>query len=130
MTSTHTKNYNQNIGYEYEFENHINKNNNLCNDIDIDLSKNIFVGEELYQKWEKYNNVDANALINTFRYMFYKFKKGIFIKIVDNKLDVFVSFSNKEFKNEWSHKIKINPKYKNLKGFITCLLYTSPSPRD
>lgn len=119
MSSTHTKKYNQNIGYEYEFENHINKNNNLCNDIDIDLSKNIFVGEELYKKWEKYNNVDANALINTFRYMFYKFKKGIFIKIVDNKLDVFVSFSNKEFKNEWSHKIKINPKYKNLKGFIT-----------
>ena len=114
MKSTHNK---QNIGYEYEFENHRNKKNNLSKD--LDLSKNKFVGEELYQKWEKYNNVDATAVINTFRYMFYKFKKGIFIKIFDNKLDVFVSFSNKEFKNEWSHKIKINPKYKNLKGFIT-----------
>jgi len=57
--------------------------------------------------WEKYHNLDAIDVIHTFHYMFYKFKKGIFIKILNNELKVFLPFSNAQFVNEWSHKINL-----------------------
>ena len=55
--------------------------------------------------WEKYSNIDASSVYNTFKYMFYKFKKGIFVKIVDNQLKVFLPFSNPNFLNEWGENI-------------------------
>ena len=55
---------------------------------------------EPVKSWAKYKDVDAIAVINTFRYIFYKFKKGIFVKIVNNKLAVFLPFSNVCYKNE------------------------------
>lgn len=55
--------------------------------------------------WYKYHNLDAISCLNTFHYMFYKFKKGIFIKILDNKLKVFLPFSNAQFVNEWHNNI-------------------------
>lgn len=50
---------------------------------------------------------------NTLKYMFYKFKTGIFIEIRNNKIYKFVPFYNIKFKNNWSHKIDID-----LKNFI------------
>jgi len=64
--------------------------NNIVDDIDI---------------WNKYKEIDYSSVSNTFRYLFYKFKKGIFIKISNNNLDVFLPFSNSNFINEWSHLI-------------------------
>ena len=55
--------------------------------------------------WEKYQNIDGSSISNTFKYMFYKFKKGIFVKIVNNELKVFLPFSNSNFINEWSSNI-------------------------
>ena len=55
--------------------------------------------------WEKYSNIDASSVYNTFKYMFCKFKKGIFVKIVNNQLKVFLPFSNPNFINEWSENI-------------------------
>jgi hypothetical protein len=68
--------------------------------------------------WKKYSNLDPIAVDNTFKYLFYKFKKGIFIKIKDGKLRVFLPFSNKNFVNEWSKRIKIDPKYGDLLSFM------------
>ena len=78
---------------------------------DIDLSDDIL--------WDKYQNLDATCVNNTFRYMFNKFKKGIFVKIQNNKVKVFLPFSKKGFVNEWGDKINIDPKYGNMYNFMT-----------
>ena len=36
-----------------------------------------------------YKNIDYNSVLNTMNYLFYKFKKGIFVIIHDNKLALF-----------------------------------------
>ena len=86
---------------------------------DIKLSNNLFLEYKLFTKWEKYKNLDAISVTNTFKYIFNKFKKGIFVKIVNNKLKVFLPFSNVNFVNEWSNNIKIDPKYGNIYNFFS-----------
>ena len=61
--------------------------------------------------WSKYQNLKATCVSNTFRYMFNKMKKGIFVKIQDNKLKVFLPFSKNSFVNEWGDRIKIDPRF-------------------
>lgn len=82
----------------------INLNNNRFRDINLSL-------------WIKYQNLNATCVTKTFRYMFNKMKKGIFIKIQDNKLKVFLPFSKDGFINEWSNKIKIDPSFGNMYNF-------------
>jgi hypothetical protein len=48
-----------------------------------------------------YKNIDYQSTFNTFQYMFYKFKKGIFVIIRDNKLVLYMPFSNAFYKNNW-----------------------------
>ena len=61
----------------------------------------------------------ADVVINTFRYIFNKFKKGIFVKILNNELKVFLPFSKVNFTNEWSDKIKVDPsKYNSINQFL------------
>ena len=79
---------------------------------------NIFKDIALYKPWDGYTNVKAVSVINTFRYLFHKFKKAIFIKIKDNKLSVFLPFSKEKYVNEWSDKIHVNPSYKSMADFI------------
>lgn len=82
-------------------------NGNLCNK-EILLDDNLFKDYEINKNiWYKYLNIKADSVINTFRYIFYKLKKGIFIKIKNNKLRVFLPFSNVNFKNEWSERINV-----------------------
>lgn len=86
---------------------------------DINLSSNIFSSMPSVEIWEKYKNLDATAVSNTFQYIFNKFKKGIFVKILDGKLNVFLPFSNINFTNEWGDKIKVNPsKYNSIIDFL------------
>lgn len=88
---------------------------NICME-NINLDKNLFSDIEI-QTWEKYSNLYATCVINTFRYIFNKFKKGIFVKIANNKVRVFLPFSKVKFINEWSTKIKVDPKYINFTNF-------------
>ena len=122
QTNSRYKNFTQNnftAGDEEQFQEYRDPTNgNGCSE-DISLEGNIFANESILDSWDKYKNVGADAVINTFRYIFNKFKKGIFIKIKDNKLDVFLPFSKASFTNEWSDKIKVDPKkYKTHKDFI------------
>ena len=65
-----------------------------------------------------FENISGDAITNTFKYMFHKFKKGIYILIKDNKLSSFIPFSKAKFVNEWSEYIKIHPKYQNFMDFM------------
>jgi len=73
----------------------------------IDISENIFADvRKASELFEKYKNLDSTCTRSTFEYMFFKFKKGVYIKIKDNKLQLFQPFSNANFSNEWSSNIK------------------------
>jgi hypothetical protein len=86
----------------------------------IHLKKNIFKDFEFKSLfWEKYKKSNTELIrMNTFNHFFNKFKKGTFVKIQNNELKVFLPFSKQKFVNEWSDKIKIDPKYGNMYNFI------------
>lgn len=92
------------------------KNRDVCNEHKTPQD-NLFVDRPCIV-WDKYLNLHADATINTFRYIFNKFKKGIFVKIENNKLKVFLPFSKANFRNEWSHKIQVDPKFPTLNHFF------------
>ena len=64
---------------------------------------------ELVSFSNKFSNLSGEDLTNTFRYIFHKFKKGIYIRIKDNKLTHFLPFSKIKYVNEWGDRIKYNP---------------------
>lgn len=121
QTNPRYKNFYQNnftAGDEEQFQQYRDcTNGDICIP-EIQLSENLFV-DKPFKKWDKYENLHADAVINTFRYIFNKFKKGIFVKIVDNKLRVFLPFSKAHFTNEWSDNIKVDKaKYGTMKDFM------------
>ena len=67
--------------------------------------------------WDGYYGTFSDSVTDTFRYIFYKFKKGVYIRIKDNKLVTFLPFSNANFVNEWSHLIH-PPKGESMISFF------------
>ena len=85
---------------------------------EIDLQHNIFQDNKI-NIWHKFEDIEVDSILNTFRYIFNKFKKGVYIKIVNNKLKVFLPFSKSSYNNEWSGQIKIDKsKYSSIEDFI------------
>ncbi len=122
QTNPRYKNFKQNnftAGDEEQFQEYRNPvNGSGCNQ-PISMKNNIFQETPTSDYWGKYEQVGAESVINTFRYIFNKFKKGVFIKVKDNKLDVFLPFSKASFVNEWSDKMEVDPnKYAKPKDFI------------
>lgn len=121
QTNPRYKNFTQKIfhaGDEEQFEQYRDATNDAICIPQISLTGNLFI-EHPFREWEKYSNLNADAVINTFRYIFHKFKKGIFVKIAGNKLRVFLPFSKAHFINEWSDKIKVNKdKYGTMNDFL------------
>lgn len=91
-----------------------------------EYDKNIIPKENIYKDkeienidWEKYQKLDAEDVNNTFRYIFNKFKKGIYIKIRKNQLRCFLPFSKSNYINEWSDFIKIDKsRFKDIFDFL------------
>lgn len=51
--------------------------------------------------------ISRKDVTNTFNYIFHKFKKGIYIKIRNNRLETFLPFSNAHFVNEYADKLSV-----------------------
>lgn len=120
QTNIRYKNFNQihfTAGDEEQFQKYRYEKNSTENIIDLP-DKNLFYEYNIFNGWDKNKNLNTESVLNTFKYLFYKFKKGIFVKIIDNKLKVFLPFSNVNFINEWSNNIKIEPQYKNIYDFL------------
>jgi len=110
QTNPRYKNFNQThftagdeeqfIEYKYEI--------NGTSDENSENSDNVFSSLEHFKIWNGYYDLETSSVLNTFRYIFNKFKKGIFVKILNNELKVFLPFSNANFINEWSHNIKFD----------------------
>lgn len=54
---------------------------------------------------DKYLRLSGEDVTNTFRYIFHKFKKGIYVRIRDNKVISFIPFSKIKYVNEWGDRI-------------------------
>lgn len=74
--------------------------------------------------WSKHCQMTSRSVDNTFKYLFYKFKKGLFVRISNNMLETFLPFSNVHYCNEFSHLIRVEPRYtgstpqKQVENFI------------
>ena len=89
------------------------------------------VGEHL--DWKKYTSLTTESVDNTFLYLFEKFKKGVFVKIKDNKLAVFLPFSKHNYVNEWGDRMIQPPEFKTMQDFLihsSKLQGYSISPKD
>jgi serine/threonine protein kinase len=83
-----------------------------------DFSNNVYKTLVFPEIWEKHKALTSEAVNNTFLYLFNKFKKGIFVRIYNNKLECFIPFSNAHYYNDFSNLIRINPKYTTVEKFI------------
>lgn len=88
-----------------QFENHYNKKRTLSTTLTRSCPYT-------YSIWRDYM-ISNKCIMNTFRYIFYKFKKGIFIQIRNGKLETFLPFSNAFFVNEWYDKIDLPEGFKS-----------------
>ena len=121
QTNSRYRNFKQThftAGDEQQFQEYRNQINSSFLTKKFLNKANIFKDIALYKPWDGYTNVKAVSVINTFRYLFHKFKKAIFIKIKDNKISVFLPFSKEKYVNEWSDKIHVNPSYKSMADFL------------
>lgn len=93
-------------GDEHQFEEYRNKSR--LNNYSHDLKLNCDV-------WHKYHKLTAQTATNTFKYIFHKFKKGIFVQIKDNSVKVMLPFSKHSYTNEWNHLVAFDrAKYATL----------------
>jgi hypothetical protein len=56
--------------------------------------------------YEIYQDYNIDTTYQTFKYLFQKLKKGIYISFRNGKLDVFLPFSNFDYHNNWSKILK------------------------
>ncbi|TFH08397.1 MAG: hypothetical protein E4H07_07760, partial [Nitrosomonadales bacterium] len=94
---------------------------NLLPKVEPSFNDNFFANEQTIPQdkiWHKNMDLDSRAVSNTFKYIFYKFKKGIFIRIANNQLQTFLPFENVHYRNEFGHILKVNPKYGSIHDFI------------
>ena len=62
-----------------------------------------------------YKPYSRRDVSNTFKYLFHKFKKGIYVKIRNGALETFLPFSNTTYVNEFAHLLKVSG---SLQGFF------------
>lgn len=88
--------------------------NNNINSIKI---KKIIYNQINYRLKNKfYKHLNNLSVINTIKYIFYKIRSGIYVKIKNNKLEAFIPFANRYFTNNWYKNITLF-KSKNLKEY-------------
>ena len=89
----------------------IRKNGEDKNEILLTEDDNKFNNMNIFPSWNKYEELGCDCVDNTFNYMYHKFKKGIYVKICDGKLQTFLPFSKAHYVNEWGHKLKATNRF-------------------
>ena len=66
-----------------------------------------------------YKGLCLHDMIHTYHYIADKFKKGLFLKILNKKIKVYLPFSKVNYQNEWFNKIIIDKThYQNMEKLI------------
>ena len=102
------KQVNYTAGDEEQFLQHLVYESGISSSIKLD--SNIWE-----QTWKSNNLADSlpesrissRTVLSNFKYYFHCLKKAIFIKIRNNKLEVFLPFSKSNFNNSWGEKIQM-----------------------
>lgn len=107
---------------EFHFNRALPRMNLTLNPELFRLPNNVY-GDKLsvlpFMENELYDNITSRAVFNTFSYLYHKFQKGLFVSIIDGKLQAFIPFANPNFKNEWAHMIKVDPsKYRSVQELL------------
>lgn len=58
------------------------------------------------EQFAVFTGVSDPVVMDTFKYMFHKFRKGIFVSIKDSKIETFVPFCKAHFVNEYAHLMR------------------------
>jgi len=82
------------------------------------LAGNLFENKNLVTHWFKNADITSEEVENTFKYFFYKFKKGIFVRISDKNLVTFLPFTNAHYRNEFSDKLLVDPSFLSVQTFL------------
>jgi len=56
----------------------------------------------------------VNKVLTTFHYLFYYVKKAIFVRIVNNRVRVFLPFANADYENDWHMHVRHDPHYRSM----------------
>lgn len=67
---------------------------------------------------------NPQTVLATFRYIFFKYKKALYVRIKDNRIDAFVPFTNADYTNEWGDRIR-PPKWFKKGGVLDFLGYVN-----
>lgn len=86
----------------------------------VDLSRNIYssLPDPENIDWERYQDITSTSVDDTFKYLFYKMKKAIFIKIQDNQVRVFLPFSNVSYTNDWGDRMRLERRFPDYHSFF------------
>jgi hypothetical protein len=69
-----------------------------------------------------YKSIDNISVNNTFKYLFEKMFMGIYVKIVNNEVKLYVPFANMDFKNDWSNKIEFENNSNSVRNYQSAKL--------
>ena len=106
-------------GDEEQFQKSRDWSNNRSDENTVSQSVGECQTKMSFDIWNGHSNLTGDVITDTFHYIFHKFKKGIYIRIKDNKVITFLPFSKAKFTNEWGHRIKVDSsKYKSIIDFL------------
>ena len=108
QTNPRYRNYQQvnyTAGDEEQFFQHISQKNGKTRDKVAVHEDNVWKDHFTASKLP--GSVGPCAVSQNFRYHFHTVKKGIFVKIKDGKLEVFLPFSKNNFDNKWGDTLKM-----------------------
>ena len=116
-----------------QFEGGRDLSNGDDDDVNLESSTNVWMGHMTELRAEDtsarevlenihlplYRMLPADAVDNTFSYLFNKVKKGIYIRIKNRQLVTFLPFSKHHYVNEWSSRIRYDPsRFRDMAHFL------------
>jgi hypothetical protein len=109
QTNSRYRNFKQVLytaGDEEQFTTHISYENGTTKIIDCEKN-NIWKDVKVIKHFLKNTSVSSKVIMKNFRYHFHTLKKGIFVKIINNKVKVFLPFSKHNFDNKWDNRLEM-----------------------
>ena len=97
------KQVNYTAGDEEQFLQHLIRESGEISNIELDGN----IWESHLAESLPESRISSRTVLSNFKYYFHCLKKAIFVKIRNNKLEVFLPFSKSNFTNSWGEKIEM-----------------------
>lgn len=102
------KQVNYTAGDEEQFLQHLVYESGISSSIKLDSNiwEQTWKSNDLAESLPE-SRISSRTVLSNFKYYFHCLKKAIFVKIRNNKLEVFLPFSKSNFNNSWGEKIEM-----------------------